>query len=417
MSDYARLSVNGKDYELPLIHGHEGESAINISKLRAQTHLTTFDPGFKNTSVCRSHITYLNGEDSVLKHRGEPIEKICAEMSFCGLAYFLLLGEKPNAQVLSHLEEKIEKYSQLPKAFEEMILLHDQKAHPMNILATMFSAMSSFYPEHAKEHYSSEEVLDVLALVLGHTKSIMTRFYHHKMGKNAVSSAQGSYSESFLESFLDKKLPNTVLKAFDLLLMLHADHEQNCSTTAVRCIASSQANLFASLSAGVQALWGPLHGGANQRVMEMLQTIADAGGDCSQFITKAKDKADPFRLMGFGHRVYKNYDPRAKVIKGYCGEVLKALGKDDELLTIAQNLEAAAMADDYFNTRKLYPNVDFYSGIIYRAMGIPAEFFTGLFVMGRVPGWIAQWHEFRNDSEQVLLRPRQVYVGKTTSSS
>lgn len=415
MSKTAILEYDGKKYEFPVIVGSENEPAIDIEKLRALTGAITLDPGYKNSGSCKSDITFLDGEEGILRYRGYSIEDLAEKADFLEVSYLVIFGELPTKEQLTQFETDIRKYTLVNEEMKNIIDGFPKTAHPMGVLSSLTSALTAFNPkvvnvENEKEMY--EAVCKTMAKFL----VIATWTYRKMMGYplNYYDNTKG-YVENFMHLMFE--LPTgpytqnqVVIDALDKLFILHADHEQNCSTSTVRIVGSSHAGLFASISAGVSALWGPLHGGANQAVLEMLEEIQKDGGDADKFMAKAKDKDDPFRLMGFGHRVYKNFDPRAKIIKKAADEVLSTLGVDDPILQIAKKLEEAALVDEYFVSRKLYPNVDFYSGIIYRALGIPTDMFTVLFAIGRLPGWIAQWKEMRINKEPIG-RPRQVYTG------
>ncbi|MBP6372852.1 MAG: citrate synthase [Flavobacterium sp.] len=415
MSKTAILEFDGQKYEFPVLVGSENEPAIDIDKLRALTGAITLDPGYKNSGSCKSEITFLDGEEGILRYRGYAIEDLADKASFLEVSYLLIFGELPTTAQLEKFENDIRKYTLVNEEMKNIIDGFPKTAHPMGVLASLTSALTAFNPKAVNPH-NEKEMYDAVCKTMGKFLVIASWTYRKSMGfpLNYYDNTKG-YVDNFMRLMFE--LPTgpyaadpKVVAALDKLFILHADHEQNCSTSTVRIVGSSHAGLFASISAGVSALWGPLHGGANQAVLEMLQEIHDNGGDVAKFVLKAKDKEDPFRLMGFGHRVYKNFDPRATIIKKAADDVLTALGVDDPLLDIAKQLEKVALEDDYFKSRNLYPNVDFYSGIIYRAMGIPVEMFTVLFAIGRLPGWIAQWKEMRVNKEPIG-RPRQVYVG------
>ncbi|MFY7740839.1 MAG: citrate synthase [Flavobacterium sp.] len=415
MSKTAILEYDGQKYEFPVIVGSENEPAIDIEKLRALTGAITLDPGYKNSGSCKSDITFLDGEEGILRYRGYAIEDLAEKADFLEVSYLVIFGELPTKEQLEQFENDIRKYTLVNEEMKNIIDGFPKTAHPMGVLSSLTSALTAFNPkvvnvENEKEMY--EAVCKTMAKFL----VIATWTYRKMMGYplNYYDNTKG-YVENFMHLMFE--LPTgpytqnqVVIDALDKLFILHADHEQNCSTSTVRIVGSSHAGLFASISAGVSALWGPLHGGANQAVLEMLEEIQKDGGDADKYLAKAKDKDDPFRLMGFGHRVYKNFDPRAKIIKKAADEVLSTLGVNDPILQIAKKLEESALVDEYFVSRKLYPNVDFYSGIIYRALGIPTDMFTVLFAIGRLPGWIAQWKEMRVNKEPIG-RPRQVYTG------
>ena len=415
MSKTAILEIDGQKYEFPLIEGTENEVAIDIAKLRGATGAITIDPGYKNTGSCTSAITFLDGEKGILRYRGYSIEDLAGQSNFLEVSYLLVFGELPTTAELEKFENDIRKYTLVSEDMKDIIDGFPRNAHPMGILASLTSALTAFNPKSVDVN-NDKDMYEAVCKTMGKFMVIATWTYRKKMGfpLNDYDNSKG-YVENFMRLMFSKpteayKMDAKVVAALDKLFILHADHEQNCSTSTVRIVGSSHAGLFASISAGVSALWGPLHGGANQAVLEMLEEIHNNGGDVAKFVLKAKDKEDPFRLMGFGHRVYKNFDPRAKIIKKAADDVLTALGVDDPLLDIAKQLEKVALEDEYFKARNLYPNVDFYSGIIYRAMGIPVEMFTVLFAIGRLPGWIAQWKEMRQNGEPIG-RPRQVYTG------
>ncbi|WP_269237516.1 citrate synthase [Flavobacterium flavigenum] len=415
MSKIATLEVDGKKIELPVITGSENESAIDINKLRDLTGIITIDPGYKNSGSCKSEITFLDGELGILRYRGYSIEDLAEKASFLEVSYLLIFGELPTAKELDQFENDIKKHSLVNEEMKNIIDGFPKTAHPMGVLSALTSALTAFNPK-AVNVDNEKEMYEAICKTMAKFLVIATWTYRKSMGYplNYYDNTKG-YVESFMQLMF--KLPTgpyeanpVIVNALDKLFILHADHEQNCSTSTVRMVGSSHAGLFASVSAGVSALWGPLHGGANQAVLEMLEDINKDGGDTDKFLAKAKDKNDPFRLMGFGHRVYKNFDPRAKIIKKAAKEVLETLGVEDPILDIARKLETAALEDEYFKSRNLYPNVDFYSGIIYRALGIPTDMFTVMFAIGRLPGWIAQWKEMRENKEPIG-RPRQIYTG------
>lgn len=415
MSKIAILELDGKKYEFPVIVGTENEVAIDIDKLRSASGAITIDPGYKNSGSCKSEITFLDGEEGILRYRGYSIEDLADKANFLEVSYLLIFGELPTPSQLEKFETDIRKYTLVNEEMKNIIDGFPKTAHPMGVLSSLTSALTAFNPKAVNPH-NEKEMYEAVCKTMGKFLVIATWTYRKSMGYplNYYDNTKG-YVDNFMRLMFELPTgPYTadpkVVAALDKLFILHADHEQNCSTSTVRIVGSSHAGLFASISAGVSALWGPLHGGANQAVLEMLQEIHDNGGDVAKFVLKAKDKDDPFRLMGFGHRVYKNFDPRATIIKKAADDVLTALGVDDPLLDIAKQLEKVALEDDYFKSRNLYPNVDFYSGIIYRAMGIPVEMFTVLFAIGRLPGWIAQWKEMRINKEPIG-RPRQVYTG------
>ncbi|WP_396194679.1 citrate synthase [Flavobacterium sp.] len=415
MSKTAILEFDGQKYEFPVIVGSENEAAIDIEKLRALTGAITLDPGYKNSGSCQSDITFLDGEEGILRYRGYAIEDLAEKGNFLEVSYLVIFGELPTQAQLTQFENDIRKYTLVNEEMKNIIDGFPKTAHPMGVLSSLTSALTAFNPKVVNVE-NEKEMYEAVCKTMGKFLVIATWTYRKMMGYplNYYDNTKG-YVENFMHLMFELptgpyKTNPVVIDALDKLFILHADHEQNCSTSTVRIVGSSHAGLFASISAGVSALWGPLHGGANQAVLEMLEAIQKDGGDADKYLAKAKDKDDPFRLMGFGHRVYKNFDPRAKIIKKAADEVLNTLGVDDPILDIAKKLEAAALVDDYFVSRKLYPNVDFYSGIIYRALGIPTEMFTVMFAIGRLPGWIAQWKEMRINKEPIG-RPRQVYTG------
>ncbi len=421
MSKTATLEIDGKKYEFPLIIGTENEVAIDIKTLRGVTNgVTTIDPGYKNTGSCESSITFLNGEEGILRYRGYAIEELAEKADFLEVAYLLIFGELPTKEQLEKFHSDIKKQSHVDEDVKKILDGFPKSAHPMGVLSSLTSALVAFNPSSVNVD-SEEEMYNAIVRILAKFPVLTAWAYRKRAG---LPLDYGDDSLGYVDNFLKMmfKKPSgeytsnqVVVDALDKLLILHADHEQNCSTSTVRIVGSSHAGLFVSLSAGINALWGPLHGGANQAVIKMLEAIKEDGGDTKKFMAKAKDKNDPFRLMGFGHRVYKNFDPRAKIIKKAADEVLDSLGVDDPILDIAKGLEREALEDQYFVDRKLYPNVDFYSGIIYRSLGIPVEMFTPMFALGRLPGWIAQWKEMRLRKEPIG-RPRQVYIGETLRS-
>ncbi|MFG1593925.1 citrate synthase [Halobacteriovorax sp. CON-3] len=412
MADSAKIEINGQTIEVPVIKGTENEVALDISKLRAQTGAITLDIGFVNTGSCTSKITFLDGEKGILRYRGYPIEQLAESSNFAEVSYLLYNGKLPTVKELDAFNKEISANSKLPGGVEKIIDQFPGSAHPMGVLAAAISSLSGFYPEFLDPEATEEIKNKAIVQLMGQVKVMMAQFYRKTMGKSPLTSnAKLDYSADFLNLMFDGEVDQDVADALDTLLILHADHEQNCSASTVRVVGSSHANVFASIAAGVTALWGQLHGGANQAVLEMLEEIKKDGGDYQKFIEKAKDKEDPFRLMGFGHRVYKNFDPRAKIIKKACDTILTKLKIEDPLLDIAKGLEEVALKDEYFVKRNLYPNVDFYSGIIYKALGIPTNMFTAMFVLGRLPGWLSQWKELREDGARIS-RPRQVYIGE-----
>ncbi|UDQ98241.1 citrate synthase [Lentisphaerota bacterium WC36G] len=415
--NFAELIIGGKKLELPIVEGTEGEKAIDISSLRRESGFITIDPSFLNTGACFSKITFIDGEKGILRYRGIPVQELAEDASFIETAYLLLHNEFPNSDQLECFSKLLTEHSMLHEDMRHFFDGFPRGAHPMHILSTMINALSTFYPN--VDALSLIDDINVTAARLISVVRTMAAFaYKKSIGEPVVyPSADDSYCANFLHMMFDSpvkkyKVDKDIVKALNQLLILHADHEQNCSTTTVRTIGSAQVNLYATISAGISALSGPLHGGANQAVMSMLESIRQDGGDIEKYITMAKDAEDPFRLMGFGHRVYKNFDPRATIIKETCHTLLNKLEIEDELLGIAMQLEEVALEDPYFVKRKLYPNVDFYSGIIYKAMGIPENMFTVMFVLGRLPGWIAHWKEMISKGIKIA-RPRQIYTGKT----
>lgn len=417
MSEKATLEVHGKRYEFPLIKGTEDEVAIDINNLRSVTDsVITLDPGYKNTGSCESAITFLDGDKGILRYRGYSIEELAEKASFLEVAFLLIFGELPNQEQLEKFHKDIKSKSVVDEDVKKILDAFPKSAHPMGVLSSLTSALTAFNPSVLNVN-SEEAMYNGVVKIMGKFPVLVAWTMRKKQG---LPLDYGDRTLGYVENVLKMmfKEPNeeyqinpVLVNALNKLLILHADHEQNCSTSTVRMVGSSHAGLFASLSAGISALWGPLHGGANQAVLEMLEAIKEDGGDTKKYMAKAKDKNDPFRLMGFGHRVYKNFDPRAKIIKAAADEVLNDLGVEDPILDIAKGLEKEALSDPYFVDRKLYPNVDFYSGIIYRAMGIPTDMFTVMFALGRLPGWIAQWREMRLNKEPIG-RPRQIYVGE-----
>ncbi len=411
----AKLNLNGKDYELPVIVGSEGEVGVDIARLRKETQAITFDPGYGNTGSCSSAVTFIDGEQGILRYRGYPIEQVAESTRFTEVCYLLIYGELPTRAEYEAFRENLTRHTLIHEDMKKFFEGYAITAHPMAILSSMVSVLSSYYPDSQTDEDVDLNIIRLLAKA----KTIAAFSYKKSIGQPFVYPQNHlSYTQNFLHMMFavpaePYEVPKVLDDALNLLLILHADHEQNCSTSTVRMVGSSEANLFASISAGINALWGPLHGGANQKVIEMLQRIRDDGSNYKKYVDLAKDKSSDFRLMGFGHRVYKNYDPRAKLLKAAADDVLDQLGVDDPLLEIARNLEEVALSDDYFVDRKLYPNVDFYSGLIYRAMAIPTNVFTVMFALGRLPGWIAHWKEMRSDPGSRIHRPRQIYTGET----
>ena len=416
MSTHAKLILDDKEYQLPIVVGTEGEKAIDITQLRNMTGYVTLDSGYMNTGSTRSSITFLDGEKGILRYRGIPIEQLAVQSTFVETSFLLIYGELPNKQQLQHYSQLLTNHSMI---HEDMLHFFDgypATAHPMAILSSMVNSLSAYYPESLNVF----ENIEIQATrLLSKLRTIAAFSYKKSIGRPIIyPMSHLSYCANFLRMMY--ALPSEpfdvdqdMVKALNMLLILHADHEQNCSTSTVRLVGSSLPNLYTTISAGISALWGPLHGGANQEVIEMLQQILASGINLKEYVAKVKDKKSNFRLMGFGHRVYKNYDPRARILKDMTGIILGKKGIDDPLLDIAQELEEVALSDQYFIERKLYPNVDFYSGILYKAMGIPINMFTVMFAIGRLPGWIAHWREMMDDPDRKIGRPRQIYTGPT----
>ncbi|MFN7302267.1 MAG: citrate synthase [Bacteroidota bacterium] len=419
MAETAKIILKNKEYELPVITGSEGEKAIDISDLRAKTGHITLDLGYKNTGATTSAITFLDGEEGILRHRGYSIEDLAEKSNFLEVSYLLLNGELPTAAQFTEFENNIKEHTLVNEGIEAMFKAFPTGSHPMGQLISMISSLSLYYPKSLNPHREEGAHMRTVIRLMAKMPTICAMIYKKRNGhpivfpKNRLDYVSNFLNMTFGQvTFDDYEVDPVIVDAMNKLLILHADHEQNCSASTVRMVGSSQANLYSSIAAGIAALWGPLHGGANQEVLEMLEQIKNDGGDVQKWVNKAKDKNDNFRLMGFGHRVYKNFDPRARIIKKACDDVLNKLGVHDPVLDIAKELEETALTDPYFVERKLYPNVDFYSGIIYRAMGFPTDFFTVLFALGRMPGWISQWQEMRRE-KQPIGRPRQIYVGHT----
>lgn len=416
--DKAKLILQGKEYELPVIVGSEGEVGIDITKLRAMSGAITLDSGYANTGSCISTITFIDGEKGILQYRGYPIEELAEKSKFTEVAYLLIYGELPNKKQLADFRYQLTHHSLIHEDMKKFFEGFPPTAHPMGILSSMVNSLSAFYPDGGFEQDVNLNIIRLIAKL----NTIAAFSYKKSIGQPYIYPRNDlSYTADFLHMMFavpteEYKVPKVLEDAMDLLLILHADHEQNCSTSTVRIVGSSEANLFTSISAGISALWGRLHGGANQSVIQMLEKIRLDGGNYKKYVELAKDKDSGFKMMGFGHRVYKNFDPRAKILKSMADKVLKELGVNDPLLDIAKNLEEVVLKDNYFVDRKLYPNVDFYSGIIYRAMGIPTDMFTVMFALGRLPGWIAQWKEMREDPNARIYRPRQIYTGATKRS-
>lgn len=419
MGEKVEIIVDGKKFEYPVIVGTENEKAFDITKLRADTGYITLDNGYGNTGSCTSAITFLDGEKGVLRYRGYPIEQVAEKSSFVETSYLLIYGALPTKEELSHFSKSFTKHANLHKDMLNFFDGYPPKGHPMGLLSSMVCSLSGYYPELLNPEPSQEEIKQIAAQLLSKVRTISAYTYKKSKGQAFVEPREDlEYIPNFLHMMFstaqkEYKIEPEVVSALKALLILHADHEQNCSTSTVRLVGSSWANLFASISAGICALWGPLHGGANQEVIEMLEEIQADGGDIQKFIDKAKTPNSNYRLMGFGHRVYKNFDPRAKIIKQRCHDLFNKMGIHDPLLDIALKLEAAVLKDEYFAQRKLYPNVDFYSGLIYKAIGIPTEMFTVMFAIGRMPGWIAHWKEMRENPKNKIGRPRQIYTGQT----
>lgn len=416
MSEVAKIELGGKVYEFPVVEGTENEKAIDISNLRSATGYITLDTGYKNTGATKSAITFLDGEEGILKYRGYPIEQLAEKATFIEVAYLLIYGNLPTQTELTQFTSSITKHTLVHEDMKQFFEAYPAKAHPMGVLSSMVCSLSTFYPESLDPNRSTEAKDMTIHRLLAKLPTLAAWSYKNAMRHPFMyPKNEYDYCKNFLYMMFsmpteDYVVDPVIVNALNKLLILHADHEQNCSTSTVRIVGSSQANLYATISAGISALWGPLHGGANQAVIEMLEKIHLDGGDVDKWVLKAKDKDDSFRLMGFGHRVYKNFDPRATIIKKACDDVLEKLNINDPLLAIAKKLEKVALEDEYFKSRSLYPNVDFYSGIIYRALGIPTEMFTVMFAIGRLPGWIAQWKEMTENNEPIG-RPRQIYTG------
>ncbi len=418
MSKKAELHYDGKVYELPVIIGTENEKALDISKLRDQSGLITLDSGFKNTGSCESTITFLNGEEGILRHRGYSIEELAEKSTFLEVAFLLIYGELPTQEELDGFSKNISEHSLVHEDVKSILDGFPSKAHPMGVLSSLVSSLTAFYTQSLDPNRSSEEVNGTIIRAIAKLPTLAAwSFKNRKRHPIVYPQDRLNYTENFLHMMFsvptnEDPINPVIARAIDKLLILHADHEQNCSTSTVRVVGSSHASLYTSISAGIAALWGPRHGGANQEVIEMLEAIKEDGGDVAKYVAKAKDKNDNFLLMGFGHRVYKSFDPRALIIKKAADDVLRELKIEDPVLDIAKKLEKVALEDEYFKSRNLYPNVDFYSGIIYRALGIPTDMFTVMFALGRLPGWIAQWKEMRENNEPIG-RPRQIYIGAT----
>ena len=419
MGNKAELHYDGKVYEIPVVTGTENENALDISKLRGESGLITLDRGFKNTGSTESAITFLNGEEGTLRYRGYSIEELAEKSTFLEVSFLLIYGELPSKTELDKFTKDITEHSLVHEDVKSILDGYPSKAHPMGVLSSLVSALTAFYPKSLDPNRSKEQINGTIIRFIAKLPTLAAwSFKNRRRQPIMYPKNKLNYTSNFLHMMFglptkDTEINPIISKALDKLLILHADHEQNCSASTVRIVGSSHASLYASVSAGIAALWGPLHGGANQAVIEMLEEIKADGCDVEKYVAKAKDKSDPFRLMGFGHRVYKNFDPRATIIKKAADDVLNELGIEDPVLDIAMKLEKVALEDEYFKSRGLYPNVDFYSGIIYRALGIPTDMFTVMFAIGRLPGWIAQWKEMRENNEPIG-RPRQVYIGATS---
>ena len=418
--DSIKIKINSKNIELPVIKGSEDEYGMDITQLRKETGYITLDPGYANTGACKSSITFIDGEKGILRYRGYPIEELAGKVSFTETSYLLLYGELPNTNQKIQFSKQLRQHANIHEDMKRFFDGFPLNAHPMATLSSMVTALSAFHPESESD---DEDIIDSnIIKILAKVKTIAAYSYRKYHGLPFIYPNQDlNYVENFLhmmfsDSQEDFYADPVLVEALNLLLILHADHEQNCSTSTVRLAGSSKSNVFGAISSGIAALWGPLHGGANQAVIEMLKMIKKDGGNYKKYIEQAKDKSSSFRLMGFGHRVYKNYDPRAKIIKKAADKVLNKLKIDDPLLDIAKELENEALNDEYFIKRGLYPNVDFYSGIIYRAMGIPTNMFTVMFALGRLPGWLSHWKEMINSPDFRINRPRQIYTGKTKRS-
>ena len=417
MSKKIELHYNGKQYNLPIVKGTEDEIAVDISKLRQEAGIITLDKGFKNTGSTESAITFLDGEKGILRYRGYAIEELAEKSTFLEVAFLLIYGDLPTTEELEKFKDDISSHTLVHEDVKAILDGFPSKSHPMGVLSSLVSSLTAFYPKSLDPNRSAEEVNGTIIRSIAKLPTLAAWSFKNRMRQPVIYPDNTlGYCENFIRMMfslptIDFEISPVIASALNKLLILHADHEQNCSASTVRIVGSSHASLYASISAGIAALWGPLHGGANQAVIEMLEQIKEDDGDVNKYVEKAKDKSDSFRLMGFGHRVYKNFDPRAKIIKKAADDVLEQLGVEDPILEIALRLEEVALKDEYFKERGLYPNVDFYSGIIYRALGIPTDMFTVMFALGRLPGWIAQWKEMRENHEPIG-RPRQVYIGQ-----
>ncbi len=417
MEETAKLSVDGKAFELPIVTGSEGERAIDISKLRQETGLVTLDPGFVNTANCKSAITFVDGEKGILRYRGIPVEQLAEHSTFVETTYLLINGVLPTQEQLNRFSVMLNDHSLVHEDMRAFFEHFPRWAHPMGILSSMVNALRAFYPE-LRERTEEEEINITVTRLLSKVRTMAAMSYKIFKGHRVVTPRHDlNYAANFLNMMFDSpvkpyEIDEDVVKALNVFWILHADHEQNCSASAVRLVGSARVNLYAAISAGICALWGPLHGGANQAVVEMLGEIHESGGDLAPFIARARDRNDPFRLMGFGHRIYKTYDPRGRIMQKMCDKVLGKVTRKDPLLDIAKKLGEMALKDPYFIDHNLYPNIDFYSGILLRAMGIPVDMFTVMFAIGRLPGWISQWKESIDDPNWKIQRPRQIYVGQ-----
>jgi citrate synthase len=419
MTETAKLILEGKEHEFPVVTGSEAERGIDIGKLRAQTGYITLDPAFMNTGACKSAITFIDGEKGILRYRGIPIEELAEKSNFVETSYLLIYGHLPTKTQREEFSTGLTRHSLIHEDMKHFFTGYPGTAHPMAILSSMVCSLSAFYPDYVDSEISAEKMNENYVRLLSKVRTIAAFSFKKSIGQPLIYPRNDlSYCANFLNMMFavpaePYKIDDDIVKALNLLLIVHADHEQNCSTSTVRLVGSSKANIFASISAAICALWGPLHGGANQEVVEMLERIRSQGLKTKDLIEDAKDKNSKFKLSGFGHRVYKNFDPRASILKNACDKILSKLGINDPLLGIAKELEEAALKDSYFVERKLYPNVDFYSGIIYRALGVPTNMFTVMFALGRMPGWIAHYKELMEDKTGKIERPRQIYTGST----
>lgn len=416
MSETAKLIIDGTTYEIPIVTGTEGERALDISRLRAETGIITLDPGYANTGSCESSITFMDGEKGILRYRGIPVEQLAERSSFRETAYLLINGELPSTEELNRFSARLNDHSLVHEDMRAYFENYPRYAHPMGILSSMINALRAFYPT-LPQRSEEEEINITFARLISKVRTLAAMSHRISLGHKVVYPRHDlSYCANFLNMMFDSPvrpyiIDEDLVDALNVFWILHADHEQNCSTAAIRLVGSARVNLYAAISAGISALWGPLHGGANQAVIEMLQQIYESGGDPAPFVARAKDRSDSFRLMGFGHRVYKTFDPRARIMEKVCNRVLKKLNRKDPLLPIAKKLEEVALKDPYFIDHDLYPNVDFYAGIVLRAIGIPLNMFPVMFAIGRLPGWIAQWRESVDDPKWKIHRPRQIYIG------